>query len=69
MTEDGKLHVGMPGSLRLATRTDADAIDELMKASTRDIFPGFYDAVQTAWSIRYIASVDRMLIEDGTYFA
>src|SRR6266704_2124340 len=39
-----------------------------MKASTRDLFPGFYDAERTASSVRYIASVDRTLIEDGTYF-
>ena len=39
-----------------------------MKASTRDLFPGFYNAEQTSSSIRYIANVDRTLIEDGTYF-
>ena len=57
-----------PAALRLATLEDADAIDALMKASTRDIFPRFYDEQQTASAILYIASVDRMLIEDGTYF-
>jgi len=54
--------------LRLATLEDEEGIDQLMKASTRDLFPKFYDAPQTASSIRFIASVDRMLIEDGTYF-
>ncbi len=54
--------------LRLATQGDVDAIDALMKASTRDIFPAFYDARQTASSITHIAHVDTMLIEDGTYF-
>jgi GNAT superfamily N-acetyltransferase len=54
--------------LRLATLEDADAIDELMKAATRDIFPTTYDARQTESSVRFIASVDRTLIEDGTYF-
>jgi GNAT superfamily N-acetyltransferase len=39
-----------------------------MKASIRSIFPGFYDARQTASAARYIGEVDRMLIEDGTYF-
>ncbi len=39
-----------------------------MKLSTRGLFPLFYDAHQTASSIRYVAAVDRMLIEDGTYF-
>jgi len=54
--------------LRLATLEDADAIDVLMKASIREIFPSFYDERQTRASIRFIASVDRTLIEDGTYF-
>lgn len=54
--------------LRLARLDEADAIDALMKASTADLFPHFYDPRQTAASVRYIASVDRTLIEDGTYF-
>ena len=54
--------------LRLARLAEADAIEALMKASTADLFPRFYDAKQTAASVRYIASVDRTLIEDGTYF-
>jgi GNAT superfamily N-acetyltransferase len=47
---------------------DAEAIDALMKASIRDLFPAFYDAEQTEASVLYIGAVDRMLIEDGTYF-
>jgi GNAT superfamily N-acetyltransferase len=39
-----------------------------MKASIRDIFPGFYDARQTESSIVHISHVDPMLIDDGTYF-
>ena len=54
--------------LRLATLEDAAAIDALMKVSIRDLFPGFYDAAQTASSMRYVADVDRTLLEDGTYF-
>ena len=54
--------------LRLARLDEADAIDALMKASTRDLFPAYYDAVQTEASIRFIASVDAALIADGTYF-
>jgi GNAT superfamily N-acetyltransferase len=56
------------GVLRLATPGDAGAIDALMKASIRDIFPSFYDAHQTASSIEHISSVDEMLIDDGTHF-
>jgi GNAT superfamily N-acetyltransferase len=54
--------------LRLAGPDEADAIDALMKAATRDLFPSTYDAAQTAASIRFIASVDRTLLTDGTYF-
>jgi GNAT superfamily N-acetyltransferase len=62
--------VGRPLSpdLRLARPDEADAIDVLMKASTADLFPHFYDARQTAAAVRHIASVDRTLIEDRTYF-
>ena len=55
--------------LRVATPADAPAIDALMKASTRAIFPAFYDARQTESAVVHIAHVDPMLIEDGTYFA
>lgn len=54
--------------LRLATPKDANSIDELMKASTRDLFPMFYSPEQTASAVRFVALVDRTLIEDGTYF-
>ena len=54
--------------LRLATIQDADAIDALMKASIKVIFPRFYNEAETAASVKYIGSVDRTLIEDGTYF-
>ena len=54
--------------LRLARADEADAIDALMKASTADLFRAYYDDAQTAASVRYIASVDRTLIADGTYF-
>jgi GNAT superfamily N-acetyltransferase len=54
--------------LRLARSDEAEAIDALMKASTRDLFPTTYDPAQTAAAMRYVASVDRTLIADGTYF-
>jgi GNAT superfamily N-acetyltransferase len=57
-----------PAVLRLATLSDAGEIDALMKVSIRDIFPLFYSAEQTESSMRYISVVDRMLLEDGTYF-
>lgn len=54
--------------LRLAHPHEADEIDALMKASTAGLFPGFYTPEQTKAAVEYIASVDRALIEDGTYF-
>jgi len=54
--------------LRLARLEEAEAIDALMKASTRDLFPGWYAAEQVAAAIEFVASVDRTLIADGTYF-
>ena len=54
--------------LRLASLDDVDAIDDLMKASIAAIFPRFYNQGQTAAAVEYIGSVDRTLIEDGTYF-
>jgi GNAT superfamily N-acetyltransferase len=55
-------------SLRVATAADQAAIDELMKAATRDLFPAFYDERQTASSVEYVAHVDMQLIDDRTYF-
>ncbi len=54
--------------LRLARPSDADAIEELMKASVRELFPRFYDERQTASAERHIADLDPQLIDDGTYF-
>lgn len=68
MTDDTVTGPAFVAGLRLARREDADAIDALMKASIADLFPAFYDERQTASSIVHIGSVDRMLIDDGTYF-
>src|SRR5262245_23373454 len=54
--------------LRLATADDAASIDALMKESVAAIFPSYYDEQQVASSMRYVAEVDTMLIEDRTYF-
>ena len=55
-------------TLRLARVDDVPELDELMKASIRDIFPAFYDEQQTASSVVHVAVPDEMLIADGTYF-
>jgi len=54
--------------IRLATQDDADAIETLMRASIRDIFPAFYEAAQVESSVEFVGRVDRQLIDDGTYF-
>lgn len=54
--------------LRVATLGDEAALDALMKASATGLFPQFYDEQQAASAVRYVPEVDRMLIEDGTYF-
>lgn len=61
-------HTHTVDGLRLATMDDADEIDALMKASIREIFPAVYDAQQTASAEVHVASVDRQMLADGTYF-
>lgn len=63
-------HCRMTGGpvLRVATLDDAAAIDALMKVSIAGLFPAFHDDAQVRSSIKYIGAVDRMLLEDGTYF-
>ncbi len=55
-------------TLRVATFDDREAVDALMKASIAALFPHFYDDRQTASAVRYVADVDPMLLEDGTYY-
>ena len=52
----------------MATRADESALDALMKASAAVLFPRFYEERQAASAIRYVAQVDPMLLDDGTYF-
>jgi GNAT superfamily N-acetyltransferase len=54
--------------LRLAVLDDAPAVDALMKASIRAVFPAYYDERQTLSAVGYVGQVDRMLIEDRTLF-
>jgi len=54
--------------LRVATLADADRIEVLMKGSAAAIFPRWYDEQGAASAVEHVAVVDRMLLEDGTYF-
>jgi len=59
--------VGFP-SLRVATLEDEAALDALMKESAAVLFPRFYDEARARSAMRFVPVVDRMLIEDGTYY-
>ncbi len=54
--------------LRVAILDDEAALDVLMKESAASLFPLFYDEQQAPSAVRYVPEVDRMLLEDGTYF-
>jgi GNAT superfamily N-acetyltransferase len=54
--------------LRLATPADASRVQRLMKESVAGLFPHYYDEQQSASAVRYVAEVDRALLDDGTYF-
>lgn len=55
-------------TLRVATPQDEAAIDALMKESAAALFPRFYGEPAASSAIRYVPEVDRMLLEDGTFF-
>ena len=39
-----------------------------MRASALEIFPRFYDAAQAASAVVYVARIDPLLLEDGTFY-
>jgi GNAT superfamily N-acetyltransferase len=53
---------------RLAVARDIEAISVLMKQSVRELFPRYYDARQTATAERFVAQLDTVLVDDGTYY-
>ena len=54
--------------LRVAALEDAARIEALMKESAAAIFPRWYGEREAASAVEHVAVVDRMLLEDGTYF-
>ena len=55
-------------TLRVAMLDDQAAVGSLMKESAAVLFARFYDERQAASATRYVAEIDPMLLEDGTYF-
>jgi len=54
--------------IRTATPADLPGIEQVMRASMAALGAQFYDAAQTASAVRYIAVLDRQLVDDGTYY-
>ena len=54
--------------IRKATPDDLPEIERVMRASMAALGAQFYDAAQTASAVRYIAVLDRQLVDDGTYY-
>ncbi|WP_432883622.1 GNAT family N-acetyltransferase [Kribbella sp. CA-245084] len=54
--------------LRLAVPSDGAAIAELARASVLDVFPAYYDPLETASAAEHITTLDTALIDDGTYY-
>ena len=55
-------------TIRVATREDLPSIERVMRASMAALSRGFYDDVQSAAAVRWIAVPDRQLVDDGTYY-
>jgi GNAT superfamily N-acetyltransferase len=47
---------------------DGAAIAELARASVLEVFPAYYDSVETASAAEHITTLDTALIDDGTYY-
>ena len=58
----------MEPRLRVAEPADAAAIEVLMKESGAALFPAGYNQRQSESAVRFVAAVDEMLLDDGTYF-
>lgn len=54
--------------LRLATKEDIGAIQELIPRAARELSQGFYSQQQIESAIRFIFGPDTALIDDGTYY-
>ena len=55
-------------ALRIATIDDEAGVQALMTESAAVLFPRYYGAQESESAVRYVAHVDRALLEDGTYY-
>jgi GNAT superfamily N-acetyltransferase len=55
-------------TLRLATLADVPVLEDLIDASVRGLHPGWYTPEQMEAALGTAFGVDRLLIDDGTYF-
>jgi len=53
---------------RLAVRDDVPQLTELIRDSILDLFPRYYDEVQTASAVVHVGALDVALVDDGTYY-
>lgn len=56
-------------SVRLATREDVPALEEVLRASVLGLGSADYTAEQNASALAHMYGMDTRLIDDGTYFA
>jgi GNAT superfamily N-acetyltransferase len=54
--------------IRKAVPADVPEIERVMRSSMADLGANSYNAAQVASAVRFIAVVDRQIIDDGTYF-
>lgn len=54
--------------IRIATRADRGAVQQLIAISARELSRGYYSEEQVSAALKSVYGLDSMLIEDGTYF-
>lgn len=60
--------VASDSAIRVATHADVPGLQDLIARSARGLAAGFYTPEQAEAAIANVFGVDRVLIDDGTYF-
>lgn len=55
--------------IRVATRDDVSALQELIEQSVRELQAGWYTPEQIEAAVHSVFGVDTQLVDDGTYYA